>query len=179
MPELRSSGEAFSDEAEPPEPALRVLVANETDQFVDTQRIEAAVQAVFAGAEYAAVSMSVAIVDDPTIHELNRQFLDHDYPTDVLSFPLEDNPARLEGEIVASIDTAAHCAAEAGWDAADELLLYVVHGALHLAGYSDKDDRAANEMRGREAAILGGLGVTIPAHDSRWHSTGPLEDELP
>jgi probable rRNA maturation factor len=177
MPELQLSGEIYSDDAEPSERSLRVQVANETDAAVDAERIEAAVQAAFAGSAYSTATVSVAIVDDEAIHALNRQFLDHDYPTDVLSFPLEDAPPSLEGEIVVSFDTAIRCAAEAGWSAADELLLYVVHGALHLAGYRDKVQADADEMRAREAAILAGLGVPVPAHDSRWHVSGPGEDE--
>ena len=58
-----------------------------------------------------------------------------------------EEPPRLEGEIVVSIDTARREAADAGWSADDELLLYVVHGALHLAGYCDKDAGG----RGRDA----------------------------
>ena len=49
----------------------------------------------------------MAVVDDPTIHDLNRRFLDHDEPTDVLSFMLDDEGGRLEGDVIVSADTAA------------------------------------------------------------------------
>ena len=68
-------------------------------------------------------------MDDRTIQQLNRQYLDHDEPTDVLSFLLEREAERLEGEIVVSRDTAACSAPAYGWTPADELLLYVIHGA--------------------------------------------------
>src|SRR5262245_1150736 len=128
MPDLRLNGEFLSDETEPSERLMRVLVANETGADVRVELIEAAVRFVFTGAAYDSVDVAGGIVDDEAMHELNRQFLDHDYPTYVLSFSLEDRPARLEGEIVVSLDTARRCAAEVGWSAADELLLYVVHG---------------------------------------------------
>jgi probable rRNA maturation factor len=168
MPDLKSSGESLSDATEPSDPTFRVPVANETDAEVDATRIKAAVQAAFSGSPYNDVLVSIAIVDDEAIHELNRQFLDHDYATDVLSFPLEDAPPRLEGEIVVSIDTAHRVAAEAGWTAGEELLLYVIHGALHLVGYDDKKLELASEMRARERAVLAQLGIAIPAQDSRW-----------
>jgi probable rRNA maturation factor len=114
--------------------------------------------------------VSVAIVDDPTIHRLNRQFLEHDYPTDVLSFALAE-PPRVEGEIIASIDTARREAAEAGWAPEDELLLYAVHGALHLVGYRDKTSAEAAVMRTAERSVLARLGVTVSPSDSRWQSS--------
>jgi probable rRNA maturation factor len=168
MPDLHPTGESPIGDAEFSEPSIRVEVTNETDADVDARRIEEAVRLALADASYDQASVSVAIVDDETIHRLNRQFLEHDYPTDVLSFPLEDDPPRLEGEIVVSIDTARRCAVEAGWAGDEELLLYVIHGALHLAGYCDKDVVDAAEMRAAECAVLAKLGVAVSARDSRW-----------
>jgi probable rRNA maturation factor len=122
MPAAKKRSAHPADAAEPSPACVRVDVTNETDVAVDSARIVAAVQMVLADAQCAAANISVAIVDDPTIHRLNRQFLEHDYPTDVLSFVLEE-PPRLEGEIIASIDTAHREAAEVGWDAADEFPL--------------------------------------------------------
>lgn len=164
-------------------PAIEVLIANETDVAVDVDRLEQAVVGALAGSSFSCGSISVAIVDDATIHRLNRQFLDHDYPTDVLSFVLEDEPPRLEGEIIVSTDTAARCAAELHWPAADELLLYVIHGALHLCGYGDKESAAEAAMRAREASLLDALGVQRSPTDSRWsdvcNESGPQEKAAP
>jgi probable rRNA maturation factor len=160
---------ASSDDC-PSECQFRISIANETDSAVDEARLEAAVQRAFADADYDDVKVSIALVTDEAIHDLNRQFLAHDYPTDVLSFPLEDSPPLLEGEIVVSVDTARQGAAEVGWSWEDELLLYVVHGALHLAGYGDKSPEAAEEMRAAEADVLAQLGVQRSAADSRWTS---------
>jgi probable rRNA maturation factor len=112
--------------------------------------------------------ISVAVVDDAAIHELNRRHLRHDYPTDVLSFLLErEGPTglrrarRIEGEIVVSAETAVRRAREFGWHPGWELLLYVVHGTLHLCGYDDRTARDRRRMRDRERAILQNWGVTI------------------
>ena len=120
-------------------------------------------------------NVSVALVDDPAMHELNRRHLAHDYPTDVLSFLLSapqsdrsDEPpsgACLDGELIISTDTAVRQAAEYGWPAAEELTLYVVHGLLHLCGYDDHRAIDRRHMRDRERAILGTLGLS-PHYDS-------------
>ena len=102
--------------------------------------------------------ISLAVVDDPTIHELNRRWLEHDEPTDVLSFVLERDGSSLEGEIIVSADTARARASEFGWSADAELALYIIHGALHLAGYDDKEPAARAEMRQRECFYLERLG---------------------
>ena len=93
----------------------------------------------------------VALVDDPTIAELHERYLDVPGPTDVLSFP--------HGEIVVSAETARREAEERGHRPIDELVLYVVHGALHLDGYDDKSPRARAEMRAVERRVLAGLGL--------------------
>ncbi len=99
----------------------------------------------------------MAAVDDRTIHQLNRRYLDHDYPTDVLSFVLEEGPGTVEGEIIVSGDTAAASAPGYGWPAQDELLLYVIHGMLHLVGYDDKSPADAARMRQAEARLPGAV----------------------
>jgi probable rRNA maturation factor len=126
---------------------------------VDEERLRQAVENVLRAGGIATAEVSVAIVDDATIHRLNVQYLDHDYPTDVLSFLLERSGDRLEGEIIASADTATRNATEFGWSAADELLLYVIHGALHLVGYDDSTDELQDVMRAAEAEQLARFGL--------------------
>ena len=125
----------------------------------NAQRFERAAESVFRDAGITEAKLSVAVVDDPAIHQLNNQFLQHDYPTDVLSFLLEREGERLEGEIVVSADTAIRTAANMGWTADDELLLYVIHGALHLVGHDDAtpSERAAMQML--EAHYLAEFGL--------------------
>ncbi|MEM8944967.1 MAG: rRNA maturation RNase YbeY [Planctomycetota bacterium] len=180
MNEHLSSTESTSEppladgEGEPPEPGLRVPIANEQASLpIDESRLEAAVRAVFEPSGYDSGSVSIAVVDDPTIHKINRQYLQHDYPTDVLSFVLEADEPFLEGELVVSTDTAAKNAESLSWTAHDELTLYVIHGALHLVGYRDKQPDEADEMRTAEAKILAELGIQLPSGDDRWTDASP------
>jgi probable rRNA maturation factor len=119
----------------------------------EAQLIDAAL-AVLNDSTFQSAAVSLAVVDDATIHELNRQYLQHDYPTDVLTFALHDDGSHLEGEIVISADTAASAAEEVGTSSAAEQLLYVIHGTLHLTGYDDKTPQAADEMRLTEARYM-------------------------
>src|SRR6516164_7701897 len=84
---------------------------------VDRGRMREAVRAVLAGEGIADAEISLAFVDNPTIHRLNRLYLQHDEPTDVLSFPLsEPNASRLAGELVIGAEVAKAQAEERGHD---------------------------------------------------------------
>jgi probable rRNA maturation factor len=131
----------------------------------DIERMRRAVWAVLEEEGIASGAINIAIVDDRVIHDLNRRFLNHDEPTDVLSFLL-DEANGLEGDVIVSAETAIRSAVRYSWPADDELLLYVVHGTLHLAGYDDLDPASLAEMRGREKHYLAGLGLT-PAYEQR------------
>ena len=141
---------------------LAIDIANlQSRVAIDSRRLRRAVRLVLTDAGIRSGEISVAIVDDQRIHELNRNFLQHDYATDVLSFLLESaGPSGpITGEIVASGDYAAREAPRYGWSAADELLLYVIHGSLHLAGYDDLTKSQAAEMRKAETDYLARLGI--------------------
>jgi len=128
---------------------------------IDADAIRAAAEAVLQGEGVITGEVSIAVVDDPTIHELNRQYLDHDYPTDVLSFSLGDETS-FEGEVIVSADTAAEKAAQYQMAPVDELLLYIVHGVLHLVGYDDHAEKGRLAMREREQRYMQQCGVSLP-----------------
>ena len=105
-------------------------------------------------------SISIALVDDPTIHAINRRHLAHDWPTDVITFVLsEPGDPVLSGELVVSAEMAVATAREAGVDPIPELALYVVHGLLHLCGLDDRTLEDSETMRRREGEILRGEGL--------------------
>ena len=134
---------------------IQIEIVSETDPNAAADpRLRQAAEAILREAAIERATLSIAIVDDPAIHALNRQYLNHDYPTDVLSFLLEREGHSLEGEVIVSIDTAARRAVEFAWSTADELLLYVIHGTLHLVGHDDQTEAALAEMRAAERRIL-------------------------
>jgi probable rRNA maturation factor len=142
---------------------------------VDHRRLGDVVRSVLGTERCASASISVAIVDNETIHDLNIRYLQHDYPTDVLSFLLDSavDPAslpipkgaprgqgrRLEGEVIVSAEMARQSAAKYRWQPLDELTLYVVHGVLHLCGYDDRSSKELVLMRQRELDVLAEWGL--------------------
>ncbi len=139
--------------------------------MVELMRRVLEAQGVRGGAE-----VSLLFVDEPAIAELNERFLGEEGPTDVLSFPLEDEPIvsgrvpdsggtgpgdpleaeppDLLGDVVVCQSVAARNARSQGQVLADELAHLVVHGTLHLLGLDHEDDADATAMAARERELL-------------------------
>lgn len=132
---------------------------------VPAARVRAVVTAVFAAEDAGAPDVSVALVNDETIREINREHLDHDWATDAIAFDLSDDPSPdgLRGEVVVSGETALREAQARGKSPEHELLLYVAHGVLHLLGWDDDTPARRQAMNARAAAILAEAGVEADA----------------
>ena len=105
--------------------------------------------------------LSIALVGDRRMADLHQRFMGLPGPTDVLTFELDyDDRGRVTaGEVVVCVPHAARLAHAARIPLRDELLLYAVHGMLHLAGFDDRTDRDFAAMHQREDDILQRLGV--------------------
>jgi len=146
---------------------VSIEIANESGVDVDTD-------AVLAVARHALDEMgvnplaelSVLLVDQDYMAELNHRWMGSDGPTDVLAFPMDegsvdhgpgesspDEPGLL-GDIVLCPEVAAKQAATAGHAAADELHLLTVHGVLHLLGYDHAEPDEEREMFELQARLL-------------------------
>src|SRR6516164_9764949 len=127
---------------------------------IDRARMRQTVRTVLEGEGVANYEISLAFVDNPTIHRLNERYLQHDEPTDVLSFPLsEPSAAKLACELVLGVEVAAEQAGARGHDVQAELALYVIHGLLHLCGHDDHETADAARMRDQERSYLRLLGL--------------------
>ena len=138
---------------------------------VDHKHLQDVVRQTLTAEQCKSATISVALVDNGTIHDLNRRYLQHDFETDVLSFLLDSELAdlsqlpippdaprgtgkRLDGEIIVSVEMACQTAEKYHWRPEDELTLYVVHGLLHLCGYDDRSEAERRRMRQREHEVL-------------------------
>ncbi|MEO1527004.1 MAG: rRNA maturation RNase YbeY [Planctomycetota bacterium] len=109
-------------------------------------------------------AIGVRVATDPAIHEVNAKYLEHDYPTDVISFPYEADGEHVEGELIVSVDHASKEADHHGVPAVNELLLYVVHGTLHICGLDDQNKVDRDVMRSAESAVMNQLKIV----DGAW-----------
>jgi probable rRNA maturation factor len=105
--------------------------------------------------------LSVLVTGDPEMRKLNARFAAKDALTDVLAFVYDAGPDCVEGEIIVNAELAARQAASRPHSAEGELVLYLVHGLLHLVGYDDHDPEQTRRMREREQAILTAAGYSV------------------
>ena len=125
-----------------------------------SRRISRWVRAVAAGYGFATGDITYIFCSDERILEVNRQFLGHDYYTDIITFDYS-TPSRISGDIYISLDTVASNAEQLGIAFDDELLRILIHGVLHLTGQGDKTPESKAVMTDKENAALK-LFTTIP-----------------
>jgi len=122
---------------------------------IDRKKIEKYLEKIFFHLSLGHKRASFVFCDNFFISGLNRQYFGKDEPTDVIAFPLPDSldPDYL-GEVVISVEEAVAAAAafETTWQR--ELLLYLIHGVLHLTGYSDIDCGQKRQMEKKQNEIL-------------------------
>ena len=145
-------------------PFLLEVLDEQDILVVDMEKVRTVCETILADSEIRSGRINVVLVDSDTIHQFNKDFLQHDYPTDAISFPLEDRRSEgyLEGEVLACTEIAKDRAEEFGWTAEEELLLYIVHGMLHLAGYDDTTPEQQTVMQEKERGYLATLGIQMP-----------------
>lgn len=109
---------------------------------------------------------SCLITSDSALRRLNRKFLQHDYPTDVLSFP-SDEPGMF-GELAVSIERAAEQAKELGHSTMEELKVLMLHGVLHLTGMDHETDKGAMAKAEAKWRKHFGLPATLIERVQQW-----------
>ncbi len=112
--------------------------------------------------EVRSAKVSIAFVDNEEIKRLNERFLGSNEVTDVITFPLNNKEGILSGEIVISVETAVEVANRRKSNVEGEIILYLVHGILHLLGYNDNNKKNAKIMHEKESEILAFLGYNVP-----------------
>jgi probable rRNA maturation factor len=125
---------------------------------VDVGLLRRRAAAILKAAGQARAELSIALVDDAAIRELNGQYRGKPRPTDVLSFSLvegefADRRGKLLGDVVISVDTAARQARERRRGLDDTIAKLLVHGVLHLLGHDHEADDEARRMLAEERRI--------------------------
>lgn len=104
-----------------------------------------AARAVLDAEHSAELELSLTLLDDAAMRELNSDWLGHDRPTDVIAFALGEGEAEPLGDVYIGVERAIEQAAEAGVPVREELVRLAVHGTLHVLGY-DHDEGAARQQ---------------------------------
>ena len=146
-------------------PLLLEMLDEQDKLAVDIEKVRTICERVLDDHGVISGKINVVLVDSDTIQQYNRDFLQHDYPTDTISFTTEyrKEEGHLEGEVLICTEIAKERAAEFSWTADEEMLLYVVHGMLHLIGYDDADSEQRNVMQEKERTYLATLGIQVPS----------------
>jgi probable rRNA maturation factor len=176
---------------------IDVYAADEqSSEAVELERWAALARAVLdAQGVRGEAEVSLLFVDEPSIAALNQQFLGHEGPTDVLSFPIEDDPVpggrspdlggsgpgtepedeplTLLGDVVVCPAVAARNAVAHGVTYQDELALLVVHGLLHLLGLDHQVEAEAERMEALERRLLARFHQPTPAGEAPRPPDGP------
>ncbi|HEX6747518.1 MAG TPA: rRNA maturation RNase YbeY [Longimicrobium sp.] len=135
---------------------IDVSVGSGVTPPVEPERVEAAVRHVLLAENVRVAEISVALVGDDEIAALNADYLQHEGPTDVISFPLYAEGDPPLGDVYVGVDQALRNAAEYGVSPAEEVLRLAVHGTLHVLGWDhpEGEDRTGSEMFARQEELL-------------------------
>jgi probable rRNA maturation factor len=134
--------------------------------LIEPDLFERTAQATFQNQEIPNdTSLTIVVTDDSHLHQLNRQFVGIDSPTDVLSFPGgyidPDTSSFYLGDVLISYPRAIEQASQAGHSVDAELQLLAVHGILHLAGHDHEQEQDKANMWAAQSEILSTLGVAL------------------
>lgn len=100
------------------------------------------------------IELNIVFCTDEELLEINKKFLNHDFYTDIITFPIEETDKQLEAEMYISIDRVKDNSIIEGVDFLNELHRVIIHGVLHLCGYKDKSHFAKQLMRVKESDYL-------------------------
>ncbi len=127
----------------------------EGNSYIPHNQIKLALEELFA-IEKPIVDGEICIIfiDDEYCKNLNKKYLEHDYATDVISFPLESGEHLLEGEVYINVDQAQKQASHYNVDVEEELWRLIIHGTLHLLGDNDSTSSERESMRKKENEYL-------------------------
>lgn len=113
-------------------------------------RLKQFIAGIFEQEDKALKKLDYIFCSDEYLLQMNNDFLQHDYYTDIITFPLSDKNQPIIGEVYISIDRVKDNASQHKSSVLDETLRVLFHGALHLCGYGDKSAKEIKAMRAKE-----------------------------
>ena len=132
---------------------ISINIFNESShQYIPRQRVITTLEQLLFIENFERASVNVIVLDNDGIQKINKQYLGHDYPTDVISFIIDEKP--FEAEVYISVEMAKHNAEDLNTNWREEMLRYAIHGVLHTIGYNDSTDEEKKKMNYLENKYL-------------------------
>ncbi len=128
--------------------------ADRSLQIPGKTRLKAFIQLLFKKEKISLDSITYIFCSDEFLLQMNRDFLQHDYYTDIITFGLSDKGQPIEAELYISLDRVKDNAKTHNTTQTNEILRVIFHGALHLCGYKDKKKSEITIMRQKEDQYL-------------------------
>lgn len=134
--------------------AIQFTAHEVKDQLKDKRRLKQFLSDLFTAEGQGLKSLHYVFCSDDYLLEINKQFLQHDTYTDIVTFEMGEDPDVTEGEIYLSVDRVVDNAKKFDVSFNQELHRVIFHGALHLCGFKDKSKKDALLMRSKEDEYL-------------------------
>lgn len=122
--------------------------------FTNRSALKQQINSLFLKEKCKLSNLNVIFCTDKALLQINRDFLQHDYYTDIITFPINQSKASIEAELYISVDRVKDNAKIAAVSFKEELHRVIFHGCLHLIGYNDKSSQQIKKMREREDHYL-------------------------
>ena len=129
---------------------IQFYFTDTTVSLLERKRLKLFIKSIFDKKERQLNSLTIVFCSDEYLLGINKQFLQHDYYTDIITFNLSEDVKVIEGEIYISVDRVRDNAETNKVTVKQELHRVIFHGTLHLCGYLDKSIKAKKEMTEQE-----------------------------
>lgn len=143
---------------------MRISIQNRQKRILlDLRKVRTAAQKILTELGLLDAELSVLLVDDDQIQDLNRRYLNRDKPTNVLAFPMREGEfstlhPHLLGDLVISVETAKRQSNRFGLDKMEMVILLMIHGILHLIGYEHEGTKKeARKMTLKQKELFGSI----------------------
>ena len=141
---------------------IKNLTVNNSKQFkVNKPEIHRIVSILKSELDFNISFMEISIITSQEIHKINKQYLQHDFSTDIITFNYSGENNTLDGEIFISLDDAYYNSLKYKVNLDNELLRLIIHGFLHLVGYDDKKPDDKKIMKRQENKLVKKLQNSI------------------
>ena len=136
-----------------------LYVSTEKGIKVEKKMIHKLVSEISKKEEFQTYSLEINFVTEKTIINLNAKYLNHNYPTDIITFNYSNNFRILEGEIYICMKVALENSLKYEVNLDNELLRLVIHGILHMTGYDDKKAQDRKKMKIKEDELVSAFEI--------------------